>query len=98
MLYIQERMTKKILQNPDESNINKELLLPLSNLGSGYTLVGVLTKQKYVEGMVVFTGVDLTADVLAEKTKKSGIEVNHNLFSSYLNQITKFKISKLVRA
>jgi hypothetical protein len=88
-------MTKKILHSPDNPGGTKEFLVPVKN-DAGFKLVGLKTGSEYKQGMVVYTGKELSAATLKEKAELQKIEINSTLFESYLAQLPEFKISKMV--
>ncbi len=88
-------MTKKILHTPDSKGTKKEFLIPVET-ESGFIFVGLKTGTQYKQGMVVYTGKELTTDMLEEKAKNVGVIIKPGLFESYLSQMPDFKISKKV--
>ena len=88
-------MTKKILHSPDSKGKKREFLIPVRT-EYGFALVGVKTGTEYNHGMVVYTGKELTPNMLEEKAKEVGVEINEGLFEAYLSQLPNFKISKMV--
>ena len=88
-------MTKKILHSPDESGSSSEFLVPIKK-SAGFVLVGIASGKEYEQGMVVFTGKELTSSMLAAKAEMGRVPVNLALFNAYLEQVRGFKISKLV--
>jgi len=87
-------MTKKILSSSGRGK--SEFLLPV-NTGRGISLVGMKTGKTHDAGMVVYTGVELSAEKLMVKASASGLPEDRRLFESYLAQILSFKISRKVR-
>ncbi|WP_428240791.1 hypothetical protein [Gynuella sp.] len=63
---------------------------------SGFMLVGVITGNRYNQGLVVYTEKELTPNMLEEKAKKAGVEISVGLFEAYLSQMPNFRISKMV--
>jgi hypothetical protein len=88
-------MTKKILHAPGSEGAKSEFLIPVET-ESGFVLVGVKTGNEYIQGMVVYTGKEITPNMLKEKAKEAGVEINDGLFETYLSQMPNFKISKMV--
>lgn len=86
-------MTKKILHTLEGQT--REFLIPVRD-GQAISLVGTKSGRSYEVGQVVYTGTDMSPSLLAEKLRVLKLEVDHELLKQYLEQIPKFKISKLV--
>ncbi len=88
-------MTKKILHTLDGKEAKKEFLIPVE-IDSGFVLVGEKSGAQYEQGMVVYTGKEITPNLLKEKAMKVGATIKPGLFELYLYQMPNFKISKIV--
>lgn len=88
------KVTKKILHSTKDEK-RQEFLIPASK-SDGFNLVGCKSGKEYLSGIVVFTGKVLTSEMLAEKAKYLRIPIESSLYQRYLEQVPKFKISKLV--
>jgi hypothetical protein len=89
-------MTKKILHSPQDASALQEHLIPVARK-AGFYLVGIKSGNEYEYGMVVYTGKELTTEILSSKAQALGVEENIELFESYLAQMPNYKISQNVR-
>ncbi len=87
-------MTKKILTSANSSTV--EFLLP-SRAQHTIELIGVDTGETHEMGRLVYCGVTLTAEKLAEKASKAGINVDLDLFEQYLALMPDFRLGRLVQ-
>jgi len=88
-------MTKKILHTPDGKGTKKEFLIPVE-VDSCFVLVGVKSGTQYEQGMVVYTGKEITPNMLKKKAMNIDTTIKPGLFELYLSQMPNFKISKIV--
>jgi len=88
-------MTKKIAYSLDEEKSPKEFLVPISTR-NGYHLIGIESGHIYDMGMVVYTGKELSAGLVASKARLSGISLDEALVDDYLKQVSGFRISSRI--
>jgi len=97
-------MSKKfisaLLDKKSKNTKTKEFVIP-NILDDEVCFVGLKTGRKYSVGCVVYTGLDITLEMILEKIYEGNIknvvtEVDKEILSKYLFEVQDFKISKAI--